>query len=313
MRLTLENFHLITHAGCMDGSAAAILFMAAGGKESNIKFVSPDRVDETIAESKAAKDPNKQLLLVDVAPGSDDTVLYLKDRGNAVVIDHHASAKRFKGQPGFFIDADNCACGCENFRQWLVRNGMDRFDKFAWRRFTQIIDDHDRWILKEPMSLQMPQLFSMVGQQEFVERFSDVEDRFVGSRQTYWTETEAEMLELIQAHQQRRWNRAMDSVISKEIEFEGKKYMMGYIISGEINNSEFLHLILDKHPELDCITQINFDLNKVSLRSNERLDITKFVKQFGGGGHRNAGGHPIPDGMSRQIVEALHGKADRGQ
>jgi oligoribonuclease NrnB/cAMP/cGMP phosphodiesterase (DHH superfamily) len=294
----------------MDGSAAAILFAAAGGRKENIQFVSPDRVDETIADSKAAKDPNKQILLVDVAPGSDDTVLYLKDRGNAVVIDHHASAKRWKGQPGFFIDADNCACGCENFRQWLVKNGMSKFDAPTWRRFTEIIDDHDRWILKEPMSLQMPQLFSMVGQQEFVERFSDVEQRFQGHKQFYWTATEAEMLKLIKAHQDRRWLRAIDSVLTKPVEFEGKTYTMGYIISGEINNSEFLHLILDKRPDLDCITQINFDLNKVSLRSNERLDITRFVKQFGGGGHRNAGGHPIPDGMSRQIIEATHGKAD---
>jgi len=312
MRLNLENFHLITHAGCMDGSAAAILFVAAGGRKENMRFVSPDHVDDAIAESKAAKDPNKQLLMVDVCPSSDDTVIYLKDRGNSIVIDHHASAKRFKDQPGFHIDAENKACGCENFRLWLVKHGLVRFDQFPWRRFTQIIDDHDRWLMNEPMSLQMPQLFSMVGQQEFVERFSDVEQRFVGQKESYWSPVEAEMLKLIKTHQDRRWLRAVDSVLTKPVEFEGKVYAMGYIVSGEINNSEFLHLILEKRPDLDCITQINFDLNKVSLRSNERLDITRFVKQFGGGGHRNAGGHPIPDGLSRQIVEATHGKTDRG-
>jgi len=296
----------------MDGSTAAILFVAAGGSRGNIKFVAPAQVDEAVAENKATKDPNKQLLLVDVCPASDDTISFIKERGNVIVIDHHASAARFRDQPGFHIDVENKACGCENFRQWLVKNGLDKFDTFPWRRITQIIDDHDRWVLKEPMSSQMPQLFSMVGQQEFIARFSNVEDRFKVQKELYWTPFETEMLKLIKTHQERRWRKALNSVITREIDWEGKNYTMGYIISGEINNSEFLHLILTEHPELDAITQINFDLNKVSLRSNDRLDITRFAQQHGGGGHRNSGGYNVPDGLTAKIIESTYAIPSQG-
>ena len=120
MRLTLENHFLITHAGCMDGSAAAIMFMHAGGLKKNIRYVTPDKVDECIAESSVFKNPSNQVLFVDVCPHSDDAYDYLERRGNFTVIDHHKSGVKFAGRPGFLIDVDNKACGSENFRLWLA-------------------------------------------------------------------------------------------------------------------------------------------------------------------------------------------------
>ncbi len=310
MRLTLENHYLITHAGCMDGSATAIMFMHAGGLRKNIRYVSPDKVDETIAESSVFIDPSRQVLFVDVCPASDDALLFLESRGNFDVIDHHASAKRFADRPGFHIDVENSACGCENFRQWLVRGGMAKFDGYPWRRFAQIVDDHDRWILKEPMSIQMPRFFVFTGQQEFVERFMDVEERFNVSRAaetTYWTPAESDILRLIENAQARRFRRVMDKFWIRPVDFRGKSYTFAYVISGEVNNSELLNAYLKDHPGVDAACQINFDLDKVSLRSNGRLNITEFAMERGGGGHPNSGGYPIPDGIVDKILEALRG------
>jgi oligoribonuclease NrnB/cAMP/cGMP phosphodiesterase (DHH superfamily) len=306
MHLTLQDHFLITHAGCMDGSAAAIMFMAAGGLRKNIRYVSPDKVDDAIAESSVFKNPNKQVLFVDVCPHSDDALFFLEQRGDFTVIDHHASAKKFAGRPGFLIDIENKACGSENFRRWLERGGMTKFGSYPWFRFAQIVDDHDRWILNEPMSIQMPMLFAFTGQQEFVDRFSNVEERFKHASDLYWDPIELELIKLVRNAQDRRFRRIMDKFQTQMVNFKGKEYIIGYVISGEVNNSELLHKYLEQHPEADAACQINFDLDKVSLRSSGRLNITEFAMERGGGGHSNSGGHPLPDGMVKKIFEALH-------
>ena len=291
----------------MDGSAAAIMFIHAGGLRKNIRWVTPDRVDECIADSSVFQNPSNQVLFVDVCPASDDAYFYLEQRGNFTVIDHHKSAVKFAGRLNFHIDAENKACGCENFRQWLVRGGMMKFAAWPWYRFAQIVDDHDRWQLKEKMSIQMPRFFAFTGQQEFVDRFMDVEERFKDNKDLYWNDIERDLLRLIEAAQARRFNKIMDKFWVKPLVFNGKSYLIGYVISGEVNNSELLHGYLQKNPHVDAACQINFDLDKVSLRSNGKLNITEFAMTRGGGGHPNSGGHPLPDGMIEKVLEALHG------
>ena len=303
---SLQKYALITHAGCMDGSAAAILFMHAGGEKKNIRYVTPDRVDEFIFES-SLMGTDLTLLFVDVCPASSEAVDRLEYRGKFFVIDHHKSGERYAWRLGFRIDVKNTACGSENFRKWLVEQGAAGFDMYPWRRFCQLVDDHDRWILAEPMSIQMPRFFAFTGQQEFVERFMDAPSRFWERKDFYWTSTEQEILRLVENAQARRFRKIMEKFWVRPVWFQGKEYKIAYVISGEVNNSELLNLYLNEHPEVDATCQINFDLDKVSLRSQGKLNITEFCLARGGGGHPNSGGHPLPDGMTDKILEVLNG------
>ena len=291
----------------MDGSASAILFQHAGGQKKNINFVQAGHVDEYVADSSAAKDPNKQLLFVDIAPAKDDTAIFLQSRGNAFVIDHHVTSSRFAGRPGFHIDVQNNACGCENFRQWLVKGGMEEFDKYPYRRFTQIIDDHDRWRQQIPFSMELPRFFSFIGQQEFTSRFMNVPERFAEEKDRYWSPFELEMMNILEREQARRFNSVMKRFEVVEREFEGRKIKVGYVISGEINCSELLNIYLNEHPDVDVACQINIDLNKVSLRSNGKANVSKWAGEWGGGGHVNASGHSLPDGLPRKVADLIHG------
>lgn len=308
MRVDLQSYHLFTHAGCMDGSGAAIIFRHAGGAPENIHWVKAGTVDECLAESKIVENPNVPLLLVDIAPDSIDGAMYLNRRGNFFVIDHHKSAERFADKPGFVISVGNTACGTELFREWLVKNGMTFLDSPPYQRFAALIDDHDRWVLKHPMSKEIPRFFAFAGQQQFVERFMNITDRFAHeSERGYWTPFEVQVLGMIEQAQIRRFKGLLSRFIQRRTEFDGRQITVAYIISGEVNCSELLHAYLDKHPEADVACQINLDLNKVSLRSNDKVDITKFAAKFHGGGHRDSGGHGLPDDLSRRIIEAVHG------
>lgn len=308
MRVNLEHHHLFTHAGCMDGSGAAILFRHAAGNPKNIRWLNPGHVDESLADSRIVRNPCVPILLVDVAPGSYEGAEFLMDRGNFHVIDHHKTAERFAGLNGFSISVGNHACGTELLRRWLVEGGMKQFDEPCFKRLATFIDDHDRWILQYPFSKEMPKFFAFTGQQEFVERFMDVRGRFSEEKESYWTPFEAECLDLIKRTQERRFRGLLTKFVQRKREFEGREITIGYLMSGEVNNSELLHMYLEQHPEVDLACQINLDFNKVSFRANGRVDITKFAAQYGGGGHPNSGGHPMPDGLSDLIIEAIHGE-----
>lgn len=289
----------------MDGSAASILFMHAGGKFDNVHWIPAGHLED-YADDLLKR--GRMSLVVDVAPNSPDLARAIAGSQQAFVIDHHASAARFDGLPNFRINVQNTACGSEMFRQWLVEQGMTKFDELPWKRFTSLIDDHDRWQLKQPMSLEMPRLFAFIGQKEFVGRFYEVEKRFKIYKETYWDEFELKMLQLLNKAQQDRFDYMIKNKFTQRTrEWDGREIKIAYIVNGEINCSELLNKYLKVNPDVDLAVQINLDLNKVSLRSIGRVDITKFVAPWGGGGHKDAGGQAIPDGLTSYIIEAVHG------
>lgn len=305
----MKQFHLYTHAGCMDGSTAAILFRHCGGEKNNVHWVPAGRVDEVLRESAAINDdPNTPILLVDISPSTPEFARFLVARGNVWIIDHHKSAVYLNGMhPNFIVDVNNEACGSENFRRWLVAQGYERMDQPDFKRLCRLVDDHDRWQLKIPFSMEMPKFFSFVGQKDFVERFMNVPERFQAELPSYWTPFEEDLMKLLRRIQESRYRASFEKMQVQERVMNGKKVMAAYIISDEVNNSEMLNIYLNEHPDIDVAVQISFGLQKVALRSNDRVDVAEFAKRFGGGGHKNAAGHPLPKGMIAEIVGNMHG------
>jgi oligoribonuclease NrnB/cAMP/cGMP phosphodiesterase (DHH superfamily) len=303
----MDKFHLYTHAGCMDGSASAILFMWAGGKRANVHWINAGMVDELMQRSSAVFDPEIPILLVDISP-SVDFARFLVARGNVWIIDHHKTAEPLSGMsPNFVVDVENTACGCENFRRWLVSKGYPEMADGCYQRFTRIIDDHDRWQGKIPFALELAKFLAFVGQKDFVDRMMNVPERFSSEREDYWTDFERDMMRLVARIQERKFRATFEKMQVQTRVMLGRQVTAAYVISDEVNNSEMLNLYLKEHPEVDVAIQISFGLQKVSLRSIDKVDVAEVAKQFGGGGHRNAAGHPLPKGMIAEIIDEVHG------
>jgi len=317
----MGDFHFYTHAGCMDGSAAAILFRHAGGKKQNIHWVPAGRAEEEMKKSGPINDPNIPILMVDISPGSVDFARFLVARGNVWIIDHHVTAIYLNGMhPNFFVDEKNEACGCENFRRWLVRNNIVpneefmvhdsrpfTFDSEHYRKLTMYIDDHDRWQHKHPWSMEIAKFFAFVGQKDFVERFMNLDNRFgLVNRTEYWTPFEKDLMKLLTRIQESKYRSAFEKMQVVDRNFFGRTYRTAYIISDEVNNSEMLNLYLKEHDEVDLAVQISFGLQKVALRSIDRVDVSAIAQKYGGGGHKNAAGHPLPKGMIQEIIGGTH-------
>jgi oligoribonuclease NrnB/cAMP/cGMP phosphodiesterase (DHH superfamily) len=290
----------------MDGSGASILFMHAGGKKENVHWVAAGKFDEHVEDGKVIADPNIPILIVDISP-NDEGANFLHKRGNFQVIDHHKSAERFAAEPNFLISVGNFACGTEMFRQWLARQDQ-KFDRAPFKRFASLIDDHDRWVRKQPMSIEMPRLFAFIGQKKFVQSFYDVEYRFKEEKESYWFEHEKFLLDELTEGQAMRHEYLIKNKFVKlrRQGLAGDTITIGYIVSAEVNCSELLHSYLNANPDVDIACQINLDIDKVSLRSNGKVDLSKFAKLYNGGGHSDAAGHGLPDGLIKGIIEGMH-------
>jgi oligoribonuclease NrnB/cAMP/cGMP phosphodiesterase (DHH superfamily) len=294
----------------MDGSGAAILFMHAGGRAENIYWIRAGNIED-IKDRPALFDHKKPILFVDTAPTDPELRRFLSERGNFEVLDHHKSAEPFHEEPGWTVSVGNMACGTEMFRQWLAKNVDSKFGTLPFVRLAELIDDHDRWLLRRKMSIEMPRLFAFIGQREFVRRFMDVEDRFSTYKESYWTPFEEEILGLLSRAQEGRFRNLIENRFFHKTmtDHEGQQRLFAYVVSGEVNCSELLHAYLNENPQVDVAVQINLDINKVSLRSNDRVDLSKYCALFGGGGHANSGGHPLrPDGLIWKIIEGTHAR-----
>ena len=313
MKMDLEKTHLITHAGCLDGAVSSILFMHAGGLKKNVHYVVAGQVEEFLSDGTLEGLRSAPLLIVDVCPTTQELAEKLSRRADTFVIDHHKTASKFQGLPGFLIDVQNSACGCENFRQWLVTRGFDEFDLYAYRRICEITDDHDRWQRKIPFSIEMPKLMSLIGQREFVERMSNVRTRFAEEKDSYWNAFEAELVPIISRSQDRRFDKLLDKFFVRDEDWSyGRRIRVGYLISSEINNSELMKRYLDRRLDVDVACQINLDLGKVGIRSRTSgVDVSDWAVAHGGGGHRAAAGYSIAGDITQRIVEELDKDAIR--
>lgn len=303
----LRRFHLFTHAGCMDGSACSILFQRAGGRKENVHYIVAGRVDNFFADQWEPRWDTVPMIMVDVAPTNPIVVDFLTHRSETVVIDHHATSTPLAGKPNFLIDVKNDACGCENFRRWLVRNHFDQFNETWFRRFTSLVDDHDRWQLQDPESLNLAKLLGFLGQKDFVERFINVESRFAAHMSAPWTDFEKDLIALINRRQTIQYKSLLNKMQVLEKHIEGRTVKVGYVISDEVNNSEMLNYCLEQKPEIEVAVQVNFGLQKVAMRSRKNgVDVSKLCHQFGGGGHCTASAHPLPHGLIKEILERMH-------
>lgn len=291
---------LITHQGCMDGSGCAILFLAAGGRRENIRYVAAGMVERFIKDEQALFDSDKFVIFADVGVSNPDYADRLEKRGNVHLLDHHKTSAFLKGRPWCHIDCENggTACGTELLRRYL---GLERTSD---KRLAAVIDDHDRWKLKIPESTDLATFSVFVGQEEFIDRFAgrDVSNGLL-------TVTEKELLKILVKRRDESIKSAIRKAIVKDVAYVAgaqiRTVKVGYILSSEPNVSLLLDQLLEQRNEIDVACQIHLGKESVSLRS-KRYDVSEMAKYFGGGGHAGAAGHRLPPNFVKDLVDEVH-------
>jgi uncharacterized protein len=305
---SLQNAVLVTHKACADGSGSALLFMEAGGKRENIRFVAAGQVERMLKETNLLDDP-RFILFADVGidKKSKGWIDDLEKRGNLVLLDHHETSLHLSDREWAYIDMD--ACGTELMRQFI---GLE--DQ-CFVRYASIIDDHDRWVRKQlPHSEDLATFHYFIGQEQFLDRFTGSPIRFRNNYPDpyldFLTEHEREMTHVIKVRQAEL---IKDALGEKKLHFRkvnhanGRDLAVAYSFAKVDNYSILLDGILSKYPNVDIAVLVHMNSNTVSLRSRKGdVNVAELALAFGGGGHPSASGHQLSDSLVADFVSAIH-------
>ena len=289
-----EKTKLLTHKGCMDGSVCSIVFQAAGGRSDNVSYVSPG-----IAVDNAAKDICKfydGLLIIADLSVSEEVAEYLNFRGNVYLLDHHKTALKLSKYNWCTIDEKNEKCGSMLLYNFVTRNASNPFSVVKLKELVTLADDHDRWIKQYPKTEDLKYLHDFLKQQKFVKRF-------INDPRVVLSSIEAEFIE----HEKDQEKEYIDEVVSKAVFVDnlvdGKLYKIAYALCGNYQ-SNVGHQLLNDGADLAVL----IDKEKVSLRSNDRVDCSVIAELNLGGGHRGASGVRLEGILGKSLLDLVKEK-----
>lgn len=301
MTMTQQNVSLITHAGCMDGSACAILFVAAGYNRKKIHYTFPDldQVEEKLDNLLRTTDDN--IILADVGV-SKKYASRLMNTDRVCLLDHHKASRDLNKFDWCEIDIDNERCGSLMFYDWLLNEmNTDRRKIRQYKNFLLAVDDRDRWLQEIPESETLATFHHVLGQKLFVDRFIKNSDLDLNSQETYAITLETE----------KRKNfieRSLKHIFVRTFDTNNGSIRVGFALSSTYQ-SELGHAICqDLSLNVDVAAIVG--LHKVSLRakSGGDVDLSVVATLNGGGGHAAAAGCALGKVLGKDFLETV---ADR--
>lgn len=291
----MKDTILITHRHCMDGAGCAVLFLVMGGQRKNIRFVGPESVGKVVTE--LANTYSGHLLFADMSVSTEDAKI-LDERGDVNLLDHHKTAIHLKKYSWATISAEekDTAAGkaCGTLMMWehylLQHSELAEYEGMA-----RMIDDHDRWIHKNPMSQKFADLHYLTNGDYFIEKFLD-------DSRVKLNEMNEKILEIDKLNKDDYFKRKMNE--TTVVEKYGIK--LGLIL-GNRYISECCHHILNNHEaELNVLCMIDIEGNKVSLRGKkDGINVSEIAALNGGGGHSSAAGFFLKGHMNLDIRKSF--------
>ena len=292
----IEDAVLVTHRSCMDGAGSALLFIRAGGKRENIRYVSAGMLERFVKTDKVFNS-GAFLIFCDIGFNAPEYAARLDRRGNCVLLDHHKTSLHMQGRPWADIRMD--ACGTELLRQYL---GLDDLGSSY---LAGVIDSHDRWLTTDvhfPLSTDLACFVSFVGQKDFVNRFADGRPLLPG----LFTPFERDMTNVVIRRRDEQIANTMKHVRVRDVDLSGRSFKIGYVVSDDPNTSLLLNRLLETYPDVQAACQVMVGHAKVSLRSRGDFDVSTIAQLFGGGGHAAASGHLIDDALIDELISEVH-------
>ncbi len=295
--MSLKNFSkndveiVVYHKNCNDGVAsAAIAYKYA----KHIEFIPmnagtlPDEVNKIVS---------KNILFLDVSPTKEE-FLYLMQKNNVLVIDHHVSAMKALDSIPDICKIFDMTHSASYLSMEYFYPDIDIYDESSMKEFVKLIEDYDLWTKKyEPKATNLFRGICFY--------LNDNEDS--NSKIPVFADYMNDFQFLIEK-----------GIVLTEIE---DKYIMDIYSKGTLCHYKDLKcyvMCVDTYRSISNIGEmgcqddsIDFsftyylnkdvcrdtqDFYKCSLRSNrngKNTDVSLIAKEFGGGGHHNASGFSI--------------------
>jgi oligoribonuclease NrnB/cAMP/cGMP phosphodiesterase (DHH superfamily) len=270
------------HYPCQDGLASAWI-VDLYHRKNNFDIILRPIIHTSKIDIEELQD--KRVLFCDISPSIDILEQIEKVAKEIKILDHHISAQRILENKDYAI-FDMTKSGCGIAWSFFFSENMPLF--------IEMIQDRDiwKWQIKDSKDFTTGFLSITSLTSDFYDLFLLFDELYSKSNINYYTEIgkiinkiNSNKIKLIAESHSKRIDNYRLSVnenykvcivnCEKELTSELRNVL------SSMNNIDFAVLWQYDHPKSEYY---------ISLRSNNKVDVSLITSKFGGGGHKNAGG-----------------------
>ena len=301
----MNRICLVTHVADADG-AFPILLAKLVFEEVDVYSCEVGEVDEILSQIFLCMDDYEKIYIVDVCMSEEMAQKIDRDENikkKIQVFDHHASRLPLNHYSFIsIIDEQNGRkeCGTTLFYQHLKNHfSIDILDKPVLKTMIEFVRQGDTYDFTEEtkkLAFQFGSLYAIYGRERYIEHFYD----YVLNHYDFsFSETDNLLISL----EEEKTNQ----YIAEKLEHVKYASILGVrvgIVFAEQRRSLLGHEMAEKL-DIDIAVVINVD-RSVSYRADkDDIDVSVLTVPNGGGGHKHAGGSPLPEKLQERIVEFI--------
>ncbi len=293
---------LITHVADPDGITPIILAQLVFDNFDKL-LLNPPEVDANLRENL---DKYDEIHLVDLSMSETLAAEIASNeqlKGKIKLFDHHKSALPLnKYSFATVIDEQN---GQKESATSIYYSYLKTIsdNKTLHKASTQglvdqvrIIDTYDFKTENDKTAHNIDDLFSIMGRQNYIDyffKYLKTHDEFQYS--------EAELF-LIKLEQDKK-NNYIEQREGEMLRANLDGYNIG-LSYAEKYRSDLGNYLVNKYPDLDFVIIINV-AKSISYRGQDKVDLSGLAEKYGGGGHKNASGSPLPPKLLENITKMI--------
>lgn len=264
----------ITHSD-LDGVVSSILLHDYFDGKEGIEFTKIKATYRSVGDIfKRYYTSTGIFFITDISLPDESIIPNIEDKTNIILLDHHPQEvpSKIKKQ----IVKINEGAGCKLVYNYLLTK--NHIFSEPLKKLMLLGNDYDTWVHAYPFSKKLNYLFYYYGFMDFFERFKCGIDQLLDSEKKFLMLKQKEIENIL--------NRLHYDEINSRLAF--------VIANHEID--EIADFVIHKH-NFENVIIFNKRNKVLSFRNRKdsTIDLGKFLKQFNGGGHKNAAGVAIKD------------------
>ncbi len=301
---------IISHIADLDG-AFPIILGSLIFKDLETYSLELDEVEAVLRKILEEKDKYEKIYITDLNISEEmaefiNQDVVLKDK--VMVFDHHIS-NLFLNRFSFIQVVDSLngrkECGTTLFYQYLKKNfASPLLEKPCVQWLIELVRENDTFDFKPSFkeeAFKLGNLYSIYGREDFISQFLK---RIKENESFTFSEVESILLK-VEQERTKRYIKEKLSTMQKCI-IHGIKVGICF---AESHRSLLGHeMCRDKSIDVAVIINVN---RSVSYRANkEEVDVNDLALIYEGGGHKHAGGSPLPKDLLKIISESIFGNIE---
>lgn len=299
-----QKVMLLSHIGDPDG-VTPVVYAQFVFKNLEYKLLDVSEVDENVKIAlQNEKYDEVHLVDLNISEALAEEINNSEYKNKLKVFDHHISGIHLNKYPFIkVINEENGRkeCGTSIYHRYLKEiSDAKEIHTNAAEELTEtvrLVDTFDFKEEKDKEAKQIAMIFSIYGREEYIKKYH----RFLKTHTEFkYTPFDKKMLAIESAKEERYIKQKEKEMF--RIKLEGNKVGLVY---AERYRSELGNYLIEKNDDLDYIILINIS-QRISYRGKDRADLSVISKKYGGGGHKNAAGSPLPNDILKQITELIY-------